>query len=118
MEEIFNENVPEVQIQCITEKIKPTEEIYRVTTDYDNYDVCEKALLNGIEVIKHNYSNNEHRRVRVRLSEDRQSLRYKDVADESRSLFSRVRGERVIKFANLGGFLFGAVSSTFAKKRK
>ena len=117
MEEVFNENIPEVQVQRITDKMKPVEEIYRVTTDYDTYAVCEQALLRGIEVIKHNYSNDESKRVKLRLSRDKKSLCYADT-DEGRSLFSRLRGERVVKFSSMRGFLFGAVSSTFAKKRK
>ena len=106
-----------MQVQRITEKIKPIEDIYQVTTDYDTYADCEQALLNGIEAIKHNYSNNGYRRVKLRLSEDKKSLCYADI-DASKSLFSRIRGERVIEFSSLRGFLFGAVSSTFARKRK
>lgn len=115
--EIFNENIPEATIQKIKCKIKPYSEILRTQPDWNDYKTCEKALLAGIEAIKHNYSNSKYQKVTLKLSKDRKSLCYK-LIDKPKSLFTKLRGERTIRFQDVNGFLFGAVSSTFQNKRK
>ena len=117
IEEIFKENIPEATIHEIKRKIKPYRDIVATRPDWNNYGTCEQALLTGIEAIKHNYSNTKYQKVILRLSKDKKSLKYK-VLDQPKSLFTKLRGERTIRFNDITGFLFGAVSTTFQNKRK
>ena len=97
MEEIFNEKIPESTIEKIKNKIKTYDEIISTRPDWNNYPTCERALLTGIEAIKHNYSNSKYQKVTLRLSKDKKSLCYK-LVNKPKSLFAKLRGERIIRF--------------------
>ena len=84
--------------------------------DYDNYEHCSKLLKNGIVVIKHNYTNFEHKRVKIFLAKDGSNLYY-DQIDPSSKLKAFLRGSRNISFSNIVGVVYGPFSSTFEKRK-
>ena len=51
----------------------------RETQPYDDFEVCKKALFDGIDAIKFNYSNNQVKKVRLWVSQDLRTLWYRDV---------------------------------------
>ena len=46
---------------------------------WNNYEFCLGQLKAGIEAIKHNFSNENHKAVRLWVSKDAQSICYRDV---------------------------------------
>ena len=68
-------------------------------------------------MIKHNYTNAECKRVILKLSKDNKSLYYRDAAPNHK-LYALLKGNRVIKFSEIKGFLYGAVSETFEHRRR
>ena len=68
-------------------------------------------------MIKHNYTNAECKRVILTLSKDNKSLYYRDIAPNSK-LYALLKGRRVIRFSEIKGFLYGAVSETFEHRRR
>ena len=44
---------------------------------YDDFEYCKKVLQSGLELIKHNYSNDKTKRVKVWFSDDLSIMYYK-----------------------------------------
>ena len=84
---------------------------------WNSYSFCRSLLKSGIEIIKANFSNELHKRVRFWLSQDEKYLCYRDMEPTSKIL-DCLRGDRRISFKDIKGFLFGAQSTTFQKRRK
>jgi hypothetical protein len=115
----FNEHqaIPEVEIQNIVKKYKTHKEFskHERSNLYDNYDYCRPAMENGFEVIKLNFSNEEHKRVRLWLTSE--GLSYRDLTPKHK-WWDWIKGDRKIPWKEVKGFIFGAQSTTFEKHRK
>ena len=117
MDKIFEETIKDEEVQAINEKIKSVEEIYNGSFGYNNFEECKAVMHRGIYVIKHNYTNAECKRVMLKLSKDNKSLHYKAMEPDSK-LMAKIKGDRVILFSKIKGFLYGAVSETFEHRRR
>jgi hypothetical protein len=61
----------------------------------------------GVEIIKANFSNDEHKKVRFWLSQDERYLCYRDMEPKS-TILDCLKGDRKINLKDIKGFLFGA----------
>ena len=77
---IMANEIPYYEVQKILSlQSKPLEQVMRETQPYDDFEVCKKALFDGIDAIKFNYSNNQVKKVRLWVSQDLRTLWYRDV---------------------------------------
>ena len=84
---------------------------------YDSYDSCVEALREGIQGIKHNYTNMDHKLINLWLSNDTGTLYYKPINPPNK-LTAFFRGTRSLSFKNIKGFIYGPFSSTFEVRKK
>ena len=94
---------------------KPTNNVSTIPK-YDDLKYCAEILKKGIDVIKHNYSNLESKKVSLWLSKNEKTLYYKPLETQNK-LFAYFRGARTINLSNIRGFIYGPFSSTFQARK-
>ena len=116
-EKLFDEHIPISSVKAIMDKQKTTEEIINTKSDLDDFNFCFERLKKGIEVVKHNYSNENCKVVNLRISNDMKTLYYEAI-DLNPNFFKKVfKVKSKMKLSNMFGVVYGAISSTFEKKR-
>ena len=56
-DKIYNEVIPRIEIDAITEKLQKTQGTVYQQRQWDFYSLCDGSLQTGIECIKMNFSN-------------------------------------------------------------
>ena len=82
---------------------------------YDNFEVCKNEMISGIDALKHNYSNNQIKTVRIWFSKDLKTMYYRSYEPGMLTCFDRTRS---INLKTLPGYLYGAQTSTFMRSQK
>ena len=117
----MEEKINDEEVDAIFKRMRPEaskiNENYKAPVpEYENYDDCVEFLKQGIEVIKHNYSNFGTRKILLWLSKDEKTLYYKPI-DPVKKVVAFLRGDRGMKFSNVRGFFYGPSTSTFLARR-
>ena len=115
MNKFFDERITEKRVEKIIKRVSRPE--INDLPKYESFESCVEVLIKGIDVIKHNYSNNLHKRITLKISSDRNTLYYKPIDPQSKIL-AFFRGDRNLSFDNIKGFIYGPFSTTFESRKE